>query len=257
MKIARTIGLLLCLCLILCGCSIFTMTRQIENRKEPIVDQPVKPTEPQAALPSISVIYPVQEETEPAEPNDPLLDSNRQLVNVFLSNFAEQHFPGYRGDDNSKVRFALPFAKINKSSVVKMDGDVYYINEADMDVIIYDYFGTSLMDHGEPWAYYYDNGALCATYRNGRYEYPAADGANYDSLAIATSMTSLGDGYYAVEFNTYSIPYGIDRSYYSMTVQELEATGLAQYTGQGHAVIREHIRTSGKESYLLDFYELY
>lgn len=264
MRYLRILSLILCFCAVLAGCGLFAP----QEAERPIRENSaVRPMPEDATLPQgedsyIHVILPEQSEPAPTEPEPTnpsvsVLDGqNRELVNVFLSNFAEQGFVRYPDEDVALVHYAYAFAKVNKRSVLKSDGDVYYIDRADMDVILYDYFGRNFQPSGDPFRYYYADGSLCATFTGGRYEYPMADGRTYDYVAIATYMGQRTDGSYRVDFNIYTIPYSIDRTYYAMDAQELEATGFAYQTGSGHAVIRDHVRTNGKQSYLLEEYWL-
>jgi len=194
--------------------------------------------------------------TVPTEVTEPvqiqlLTEENQQRINIFLSNFAEQNMTAYPADSYSKLNFGYIFCKINFSSKLQSDSSGYYILKEDMDQVLMDYLGTTV--HPDDNYVVYEDGSRDAQiiFNGFRYEFALADGVMYNSLAIASSMTDNGDGTYHVIFDIYEAPWGVEKSDYELTAREASEASHLHRTGEGYATVRDHLRSTGKQSYIL------
>lgn len=183
-------------------------------------------------------------------------DSNEMYkINVFLSNFSEQRFKAYPCSDYDLLMFGYSFAKVNNRDMLGNTSTDYYINKTDMDYILNRFFGGTV---------YVTDGTVLdernypITYQNGAYYWPAADGASYSYCSIATSMVKNGNGTYTVTFDIYEhvYPHESMSAYYSYTAAQAAASGDLIKNGSGTAVVRDHIRDGGIETYQLISYSL-
>lgn len=210
-----------------------------------------------AAEPTVPVVTLAPVESAPTEQTEPetqapvesvqlLNNENRRRVNIFLSNFAEQSMQSYPTGDYEKLDFGHIFCKINKNELLHYDGDIEYILKSDMDRILQDYLGTTVKpdEAGEVFQ-------NTVTYQNGRYEWLAADGEMYDYIAIANGMEPYGSGSYRVSFDIYAAYEGVESGYYQLTAGDAAASSALEWCGHGWAVLRDHVRSNGTQSYLL------
>lgn len=197
--------------------------------------------------------------TEPASTqSSPTPDAETQRkVNLFLSNFAEQSFPGYPADDYTLLDFGYNFCKINKREFLRLEGDYYRVSIAHMDTVLMDYFGKTVSPSGNNAAYPSGQPGYEVTFKNSEYLFPAADGELVDYIAVASSIKANGDGTYSVEFDIYAAYEGIENSYYSLDASEASRNSKLELLRSGSAVIKPHTRSTGVASYILLRYTLY
>jgi len=174
-------------------------------------------------------------------------------INVFLSNFSEQRFDVYPCSDYDLLMYGYSFAKVNNRDMLGSNSTDYYMNKADMDYILNRFFGRTvyLMD-----GTVLDERNYPVTYTNGAYYWPAADGASYSYCSVATNMVKNANGTYTVTFDIYEhiYPHESMSPYYSYTAAQAAASGDLVKYGSGTAVVRDHVRDGGIETYQLISY---
>lgn len=196
---------------------------------------------------------PAPTEPKPTEAPKPanLLKANQKKINVFLSNFAEQGFGNYPDSDVALLTFGYLYYKYNVDSKLHVDEDAecYYVKKKDMDTVLKDFFGKTITpdDYEEFIGAYHDD----VIFDNDRYEFPLADGVLADYVAVASSMVDNGDGTYTVEFDVYFAEDGLKNSYYEYNAEKAASSSKLSWEYSGKAVVREHTRSTGKESYRL------
>ena len=175
-------------------------------------------------------------------------------VNLFLSNFSEQHygFAGpYKSPEEEKLNFAITHIRINTPDVlVELPEGGYGIKAEEIDKILYKFFGSTVAHPVEDSLWKYEDGMY-------KYTAVAWDSDFYAMFSIATSMFAMSDGTYTVEFNIYAEPQVeqgdtiTDKSVYSLS--PAKATEKYDYCGYGTAVVREK-SYNGKKTYeLVDY----
>lgn len=196
------------------------------------------------------------EATEPAE-NVDLLEENQRKINLFLSNFAETYFEEYPCSEYDMLMFGFIHSKINSSKTLKYDDYVECINKKDMDTVLKDYFDKTIKPDEEGELFCADEDMdWYVTFDGSRYEIDAADGESYDYMAVAKSMVDNGDGTYKVEFDIYYAEDGLKSSYYDFNLAQAAKSSKLERTKRGTAIVKEHTRSNGKESYALIKYTL-
>lgn len=219
---------------------------------QPAQTQPAN-TEPAMIQPTPitpSTVPPAQTPTQAPSAN--LLSSkNQKKVNIFLSNFAEQGFEKYPADDHAMLNFGYIFCKYNKQEYLYSAGEYYCVDKKHMDTVLKDYFGKTVSPSDSFTVFYgkYNNDII--TYDAGTYSFEMADGEFSEYVAIANYMESNGDGTYTVDFDIYAAYEGLENSYYSLTASEAENSSKLEWHTSGLAVIQEHTRSTGVESYIL------
>ena len=216
------------------------------------------PTEVEIQATTAPETTPVEttEATEPAEDVD-LLAENQRKINLFLSNFAETYFEEYPCSEYDMLMFGFIHSKINSSKTLKYDDYVEYINKKDMDTVLKDYFDKTIKPDEEGELFCADEDMdWYVTFDGRRYEIDAADGECYDYIAVAKSMVDNGDGTYKVEFDVYYAEDGVKSSYYDYTLAQAAKSSKLERTKRGTAIVKEHTRSNGKESYALIKYTL-
>lgn len=265
MKRSITI-VILSILMILCGCG--KQKSAGAAAKPPLSDlipaskdiPVIIPPQPSAETVSPAETTPI--ETQPIETQPPLvfdaqlLAKNQYKINIFLSNFAEQGFAVYPADDHALLDFGYEFSKVNKNSVLYTSGEYYCIDRQNMDTILMDYFGRTVTPSDNTVVYQSNGYGGTILYENGTYKFPLADGKMYNYFAVATGMIANDDGTYYVTFDIYYCEGDVEKSYYNMTSQEAEAADNIYCEYSGYAVVRDHTRSSGKESYILISYAM-
>ena len=196
--------------------------------------------------------------TEPAtvpttapEKRQVLSSENQRRINIFLSNFAEQSITSYPDDDYSMLMFAYRFCKINMSSKVHSGENGYYINKKDMDTVLADYLGATVYPESDYAVFEKAGHNTQIIFEDDRYVFPYADGAMCDYLAIVSSLVDNGDGTYLAEFNMYEVPYGVHKDHYKMSMDDITDDCGFEWLGYGYATVRDHVRSTGTQSYIL------
>ena len=228
-----------------------------------------------------------QEETltaNPTEAGDPftLSETQQYAANLSLSNFSEQWFceigtfDHYDPADTSIAQlfsFAHLWSKINRPTEMEYrDGYETMTRETFFEIIgpriAYpedlqpiegeDYsaaLGIGTFDWNHCW------------YENGRFYYPAGDGESYNCFTVVDEAYKLRDGIcrfrftiYELDLDIYFDALGIPSKYYHLTPAEaaqLAANGAITAMHTGTAVCSPiYWQSSGREMYLLEYYEL-
>ena len=221
-------------------------------------EEPKKETDIQITAPTETTAPTEQPAGQEASRN--LLDSfnsdEMYRINVFLSNFSEQRFDVYPCSDYDLLMYGYSFAKVNNRDMLGSNSTDYYMNKVDMDYILNRFFGRTV---------YLTDGTVLneqnypVTYTNGAYYWPAADGASYSYCSVATSMVKNADDTYTVTFDIYEhvYPHESMSPYYSYTAAQAAASGELVKYGSGTAVVRDHVRDGGIETYQLLSYNRY
>ena len=198
------------------------------------------------------------EATEPVEDAN-LLADNQRKVNLFLSNFAETYFEEYPCNEYRMLMFGYTHCLLNSSKKIKYDelDEWEYITKKDMDTVLKDYFDTTVKPK-DSYVVYYDGKDVDydVTFIDDQYVYIPADGESYDYMAVAKAMADNGDGTYTVSFDVYYAEGGLKSSYYDFTAEQATKSSKLERTESGTAVIKDHTRSNGKESYALIKYTL-
>ena len=176
------------------------------------------------------------------------------LINIFLSNFAEQNFQKYPCDNYALVQFAFLFAKYNANSMVSLAGNEYVMTNSDVAYVTNRFFGQ-IIYLDDPTTLSGPYGQVI-TFSNNKFYYPAADGASISYCSFASNMTRNSDGTYTVLFDVYSHidPHESMSAFYSMTWNEAKSDSRLQYVYSGTAVVRDYIREDGVSTYQLISY---
>lgn len=169
-------------------------------------------------------------------------------ANLFLSNFAEQYFGDYyETDDEAMISQVVDFAhiwcKINDRSAIsynELDGSVYEVMTLDqVNAVVNRFFPYRIGTFAAESLY---SPTEHSFFRDGLFYYLAADGENYNRIAVADAMTLMSDETYFLDFTVYEIDWdtffgfrdGIPRSYYEMTADQAgqapELTPVAEGT---------------------------
>lgn len=196
------------------------------------------------------------EATEPKNDAE-LLKENQKKINTFLSNFAEQSLGEYPTTDLALLDFGYMYCKINATSKlhVDMDRECYYVKKKDMDTILRDFFGKEIKPNSD-YEVLSGNGWDQITFNKDRYEFPLADGLLTEYVAIVDSMKDNGNGTYTAEFDVYYMEGDISNVYYSYTAAKAAKSDDLSWEYSGKAIVKDHTRSNGKESYLLIKYML-
>ena len=228
-----------------------------------------------------------QEETltaNPTETGDPftLSETQQYAANLSLSNFSEQWFceigtfDHYDPADTSIAQlfsFAHLWSKINRPTEMEYrDGYEIMTRETFFEIIgpriAYpadlqpiegeDYsaaLGIGTFDWNHCW------------YENGRFYYPSGDGESYNRFTVVDEAYKLRDGtcrfrftIYELDLDIYWDEMGIPSKYYHLTPAEAAqcaAGGSITAVHTGTAVCSPiYWQSSGREMYLLEYYEL-
>ena len=213
-----------------------------------------------------------QEETQPTVPSEPvvtepveseaLLKDNQRKINVFLSNFAESYFDEYPCNDYSLLSFGRVHYSLNDWEKVysNWEEDYEYVKKSDMDRLLKDFFGKTVTPKDD-YVIYYDGSNFSdeiVYMDDGYYYYEVGYGEFYDYVAIAKAMVDNGDGTYTVAFDIYAadVEEGLDDSDYSYTAEKAARSSKLDRCKTGTAVVKEHTRSTGKESYQLIEYKV-
>ena len=228
-----------------------------------------------------------QEETltaNPAEQGDlfTLSDTQQYAANLSLSNFSEQWFCESRAFDhydaaNTSIAqlymFARLWNKINRPTEIEYkDGYETMTRETFFEIIgpRIDYPNELELVEGEDFSDAFGIGNFDwnrSWYENGRFYYPAGDGESYNRFTVVEEAYKLHDGSYRFRFTIYELDLdiywdeqGVPPKYYHLTPAEAEkyaAEGTITAVRKGTAVCSPiYWESSGKEMYLLEYYEL-
>ena len=204
-------------------------------------------------------------------PKTPLTldDRGRYDINIFLSNFSEQHFAEFvafdaaNADTAALVNFAYIFNYINRYSALHENNFVQngipyvYLTIDEINRDLERFFGLSVTASAVKAAtveteYHFVSGdRVCWT---------QAAGASHGSFTIVDAMYACPDGTYEVEFTIYDFTdmgggnHITDESVYYMTAAEaLRLANVEVYAG-GRAVVRA---ANGDSPYHLIAYDVY
>ena len=263
--ICACLATLLLVSLVLSGCCVSLPLDKImklpgktefptADATQPIASVPVEaPTEvPTEATTEAPTEVPT-EATQP-EPENLLTPTVRRRVNLFLSNFSEQGFESYPTGAYEMLQFGYMYCKINRPEKLGNTNATYYVKKTDMDTFLKDFLGETVPAQDYTGIGPYDG----ITFENNAYHFQAADGGFFGYFTLVNEMQRNSDGTYDVSFDIYEIDYDdeLKNSYYDLTSQQAAASDQFTRYGSGSATIRDHIRSTGKESYQLIRYEL-
>lgn len=209
-----------------------------------------------------------------------LSGEDRYRINIFLSNFSEQHFhegviaePEHRedpcftaqsADAMELLSFAWHYAKINQSAYesISLENSFYYAVSVDtIEALSLRFFGRSIseavQDAGASGALRIKDGKVC---------FPAADGETYNRLTVLDQAVEQSDGSIKVDFSIYStdIDESIvwpgrtihNKSLYYFTPEEAAGHAMLHYEHGGEAVIQPYTAENGTEAFLLVSYQI-
>ena len=223
------------------------VSQLIQNSKQ-------EETEPAATEPTPTA----PAETQPSLPQSPIVNLSgiQRRINVFLSNFAEVSFEAYPCNKYDMVSFAYAHARINKDGTIHYGNMEYYISERDVNNILYKYFGISYAENGTPGYIHYNNQHDISSIRyDGDYYYfAAADGGFFGYVAIANGMTRNSDNTYTVTFDVYSLVElwdDLPSNYYNYSAEQARYSPMLDYCYSGTAIVKDHTRSDGVQSYHL------
>ena len=187
-------------------------------------------------------------------------------INIFLSNFSEQDFPGYTADMDlaSLYRFAFLYANYNgrgryNLSTQELNGNYYFtLPFDDLNTIIRRFFDRELPETAR---------YICTSpdeygsfYQDGYYFTLAASGEIYTKFTVANSISDIGDGKYVVDFGVYELDWqylssatSIPSEIYSLNKDNVYSK--AQYLNSGTAIVKPY-DNNGIPSYQLLSYQL-
>ncbi len=196
----------------------------------------VVPSEQEAEQPT-SIVPTEEAESQGVEMIQGFDAKARRRINIFLSNFSEQHFGSLdKTDRNALVFFAYMHNKINIPSSITADGGYYVINKDTVDQTLYRFFGFTI-EH---------NTTAQFKYRNNAYYTPAADGEAFCYFTVATEMYDQGDGTYLVYFEVYALDvdvyfqYGITNEYYELSIADARSRSDVSYCYSGSAIVCDY-----------------
>ena len=180
----------------------------------------------------------------------------QRMVNIFLSNFAEQSFTQFPVEnDGVLLRFVFLYNKINSNWTehVTIDGEYYDVLTDDIvDTVLDRFFGISIehrkMEASWPYSSIYE-------YQDGKYYTVAADGDQHNGFAIVDEMYQNEDGTYVVQYSVYHAltEYGGTSwdiaKYYELFPTEISNYPEIEKLSTGTATLRGYTKDDGTESY--------
>ena len=228
-------SLIFCMLLSITGCSIETTSK----KEEPLEEKEEKEEK-------ISVPQPVS-----------LTSSEQYEINLFLSNFAEQHFQNYDSNnysDDQLIQFAYISTRVNRSDAQYFEGSYTCMNLDDINYAYQRFFNkTFIPEEGRTYAEYY-------LYENGKLKAPSADGASYGILTVVDSLVPNSDGTYNVTFKNYEFPefntagYMIpSKDYYYTTPEQAEASNEMRCLQTGTAVVQRKDPNQANSYFLIKY----
>ena len=189
-------------------------------------------------------------------------------VNVFLSNFSEQHMAPFHvanASDDQLLQFVHLYLKINHANLITYEAGEETISLADMNDNLQRFFARSVSPV-EGQTYMLD-AWNSFRYSGGRFRFTAADGESYNYFTVVDEMTRNADGTYTVRFQVYELGLeeywntpGIDGSFY-----RLDSDGVAAMVwGErvipvqgGTAVLRDYTKPNGVVTYQILDYDIW
>ncbi len=174
-----------------------------------------------------------QGEDREAKEEISLSKEQRQKLNLFISNFAEQGFYGYdetTADMYKIAEFAYRWTRINKPNDVEIDGVYYKLSFDKIKKLAKKYLGLDITDtemYSYPWKDVKEEERF---FTNGYYFAPAADGEYHTGFALVSFVYDNGDGTLDLDFIGYYMDLDafwdnnetIPKSFYSLTCEEAE-----------------------------------
>lgn len=199
-------------------------------------DDDPKAIDPAAATdPAKPTIESIESDVFPVDAGDNVLKldaAGQEKANIFVSNFAEVFFADFdSGNINIKqlLNFAHIHYKINARDKIKYEnkGNSSFETFAykDASTTVGRYFGIGLSEEELKKLPAPAAGEQGPFYENGKVWYSAADGENYNLIAVVDSATTNNDGTFTFYFTVYSIDWdtysnfkeGDIKKYYKLT----------------------------------------
>lgn len=245
-------SLIICMLFSIQGCSKETTSKEKETKKETTSETVTQ----EEQLPA----KPEEETSKTSGPQPVTLTSSEQYeINLFLSNFSEQHFPNYDSNnysDDQLIQFTYIYTRVNRRDAQYYEGSYTCMNLDDINYAYQRFFNkTFAPEEGRTYAKYY-------LYENGKLKAPSADGASYGILTVVDSLTQNPDGTYDVTFKNYEfsefntagnmIP---SKDYYYMTAEQAESSTEMRCIETGTAVVQRK-DPSVSHSYFLIKYDV-
>ncbi|MBR5931081.1 MAG: hypothetical protein IKZ95_03550 [Lachnospiraceae bacterium] len=292
-RLLSVILILILVCAMLCGCGLSRLFKLLGGGKEKeTTAQPTtqevttqETTTKEAATEPTTQEVTAQEATTKEVPTEVVtsagnstaekeltLDTGTQYeANIFLSNFAEQYsftdFNIYTYSGEQVIDFVHRFAKINEYGAISYD-DLYEVITLDYVQTVADrFFGLTLsasdyIDLPAPTysfeGYVYDG----PYYKDGKFYYPAADGATFTDFAVVYKILSFPDGHLEMAFRRYArLDYDmvggltVTDAQYRLTLAAAEADQDLLNIGNGYAYVYPKTYNGHNTYQLIEYHE--
>lgn len=200
------------------------------------------------------------------------IDANTQYeANIFLSNFAEQYdfydFDIYKYNGEQVIDFAHRFAKINDYGAISYES-LYEVITLDYVQLVADrFFGLTLtapdyIDLPAP-SYTFDESTTKGPYyKDGKFYFPAADGATFTEFAVVYQILSFADGHLEMAFRRYDRldfdtvgGLAVTDAHYHLTLAEAEANPNLLNIGNGYAYVYPKYYNGHNTYQLIEYHE--
>lgn len=245
-------SLIICMLFSIQGCSKETTSKEKETKEETTTEAS---TQEESKKPQKK---PKKKAAKTSEPQPLTLTSYEQYeINLFLSNFSEQHFPNYDSNNYSEdqlVHFAYVYTRVNRRDAQYYEGSYTCMNLDDINYAYQRFFNkTFVPEEGRTYAKYY-------LYEDGKLKAPSADGASYGILTIVDSIVLNPSGTYTVTFKNYEFPEFNtagnmipSKDYYYMTAEQAESSTEMRCIETGTAVVQRKDPSVSHSYFLLKY----
>ncbi|MBO4835272.1 MAG: hypothetical protein J5483_04085 [Lachnospiraceae bacterium] len=275
-RILSSLLILVLICALLCGCDLFKKpgggkenesTPETTTQEATTKEAPTKETFTEESTTSAG-----GGETTTITEGELYIDADMQYeANIFLSNFAEQYdfveFDIYKYNGKEVIDFAHRFAKINDYGSISYDS-LYEVITLDYVQAVADrFFGLTLtapdyIDLPAP-TYTFDSTTIAGPYyKDGKFYWPAADGATFTQFAVVYQIQSFADGHLEMAFRRYDRldfdtvgGLAVSDAHYHLTLAEAEANPNLLNIGNGYAYVYPKYYNGHNTYQLIEYHE--
>ena len=273
-RILSSLLILILVCALLCGCGLTRMFRVVScmggGKEKESAPETTTQEVPTSEDPTKEVL--TDEATTDAAGTELAINADTQYeANIFLSNFAEQYdftdFDIYKYSGEQVINFAHRFAKINDYGSISYDS-LYEVVTLDYVQLVADrFFGLMLtapdyIDLPTP-TYTFDatttNGPY---YKDGKFYWPAADGATFTQFAVVYKILEFPDGHLEMAFRRYDRldfdtvgGLAVTDAHYHLTLAEAEANSNLLNIGNGYAKVYPKYYNGHNTYQLIEYHE--